>query len=365
MPTIQFEALDTLFFRDGKPFTMGEDNFAEGAFPPSPSVIYGALRTAYIAQNLGKNGKNLDNLITDTEGLVIMDIAYLFEDGSGEHPLRYPMPLDYAELKSNEERKEAIGLKYIENNSTSSPMNYLHYAESHVEQSTDAVFSRSQFENYLEGNTSLQPIKKWLNLIISEPKFGNSRNNETRSTSDDDGNVYRVLMRRLKNEKGTLKIAVSYVFDKSIDFSLIRLGGEGKAVDMKPYRASLDIDNPTFSDKYFKIVFLTTAVLNGIAPDLSFLNGIELQLLAKSVGKPLRIGGWDMAANNGSGAPKSMLSAIPSGSVFCYKILNGKSVDDVVTAFKDIVSLSDERKKEGFGLFKIANLKFNENLIAL
>ena len=365
MPVIQLEALDTLFFRDGKPFTMGEDNFAEGAFPPSPSVIYGALRTAYIAQHLGKNGKTIDDLIADTEGLVINDIAYLFEDGSGEHPLRYPMPLDYAELKSNEEKKEAIGLKYAKNEFTSSSIDYLHYANEHVEQSVDAVFSRSQFETYLEGDTTIQTIKKWSNLIINEPKFGNSRNNETRSTSDDDGNVYRVLMRRFKNEKGILKIAISYDFDKSIDFSLIRLGGEGKAVDMKPYRASLSIDNPTFSDKYFKIVFLTAAILNDIVPNLSFLEGIELNLFAKSVGKPQKIGGWDMAANKGSGAPKSMLSAIPSGSVFCYKILNNKTVEDVVDSLKSIVSLSDERKKEGFGLYKIANLKFNENLIAL
>lgn len=46
---ISLEAIDTLFFRDGKPFTMGEDNFASGIFPPAPSVLYGALRSAYFA----------------------------------------------------------------------------------------------------------------------------------------------------------------------------------------------------------------------------------------------------------------------------------------------------------------------------
>lgn len=51
MPTIEIQALDTLFFRDGKPFDMGDDNWAEGIFPPPPSVIYGALRSAYFAEH--------------------------------------------------------------------------------------------------------------------------------------------------------------------------------------------------------------------------------------------------------------------------------------------------------------------------
>jgi len=47
---IEIKSFDTLFFRDGKPFTMSEDNWADGIFPPPPSVIYGALRAAYFAQ---------------------------------------------------------------------------------------------------------------------------------------------------------------------------------------------------------------------------------------------------------------------------------------------------------------------------
>lgn len=45
---IEIQALGTLFFRDGKPFTMGAETYAEGIFPPLPSTIYGALRTGHI-----------------------------------------------------------------------------------------------------------------------------------------------------------------------------------------------------------------------------------------------------------------------------------------------------------------------------
>jgi CRISPR-associated protein Cmr3 len=49
---IELNPLDTLFFRDGKPFAMGEETWADGIFPPPPSVIYGALRTAWFANNI-------------------------------------------------------------------------------------------------------------------------------------------------------------------------------------------------------------------------------------------------------------------------------------------------------------------------
>ena len=50
--TIQLDALDTLFFKDGKPFSLGEETWADGIFPPPPSVVYGATRTALISSGL-------------------------------------------------------------------------------------------------------------------------------------------------------------------------------------------------------------------------------------------------------------------------------------------------------------------------
>ncbi len=41
---------DVWLFRDGKPFDAGSDHRAQSHFPPLPSVIQGALRSAYIAQ---------------------------------------------------------------------------------------------------------------------------------------------------------------------------------------------------------------------------------------------------------------------------------------------------------------------------
>ena len=44
------QANDTFFFRDGRPFTKGDQSEGYSIFPPLPSTILGALRTAYIAE---------------------------------------------------------------------------------------------------------------------------------------------------------------------------------------------------------------------------------------------------------------------------------------------------------------------------
>ncbi|MGC8977694.1 MAG: type III-B CRISPR module-associated Cmr3 family protein, partial [Candidatus Ratteibacteria bacterium] len=41
----KIKPLDTLFFRDGRPFSMGAETWANPVFPPYPSTVYGAIRT--------------------------------------------------------------------------------------------------------------------------------------------------------------------------------------------------------------------------------------------------------------------------------------------------------------------------------
>lgn len=354
MPTIQLEALDTLFFRDGKPFSMGEETFAEGTFPPSPSVIYGALRTAYIAQNFGKEGKTLDSLIKETEKLVITNIAYNF-DGQ----LRYPMPLDYVERKAKE--NQVVCLSLFENDFSGIKLPYLCIAKEHVEQVNDGLLEESQMGDYLDGNTRNCDIQKWSLFLTLEPKFGNRRNNNTRSTSDDDGNVYRVGMRRLQNENGQLQLIVEYLFEEELQTSILRLGAEGKVVKIKKSNMP-NIQAGTVSEQHFKIVLQSPALFNyGNEPDSQWFAdlGVNVRLLTKVVGKPIKIGGWNLKDEKGNQSPKPMLSATPAGSVYYYEITNNKTVQELLTQTKCIYSISDQRQNEGFGLYKIANLNFN------
>jgi CRISPR-associated protein Cmr3 len=351
MATIQLEALDTLFFKDGKPFSMGEDTQAEGQFPPSPSVIYGALRSAYIAQNLENGTHTLDELIALSENLIITNIVYKYDTN-----ICYPLPLDYAERKSKE--NEAVCLKLTKNTFSGVEQQFLCIANEYVEQVNDGLIESSQFGSYLDGGINTFEIKKWSKLITNESKYGNSRNNETRSTSDDDGNVYRVGMRRLESsDYEKLRIIIEYDFTESIKLGLVKLGAEGKVAIINKDDSEI-ITALNFSDKYFKIVLLSPALfVGGSEPSHNLFNelGYEIKVLTKVVGKSIKIGGWDMVSKQ----PKQMLSAAPSGSVYYYEITNDKTVRQLNDDLAKVHSISDYRQKEGFGLYRIANLHFN------
>ena len=57
MAQIRFEAQDTLFFRDGRPFNQGEGTAAtiNSRFPPSPQTLVGSVRAAW-ARKMGWPG---------------------------------------------------------------------------------------------------------------------------------------------------------------------------------------------------------------------------------------------------------------------------------------------------------------------
>ena len=99
---IRIKALDTLFFRDGKPFYVGEDNVASGIFPPFPTVAYGALRSAYFAGDL--DGLKLANCPGDPTGSLRIKGLYL---QVGED-IYFPLPADCIKLKEEKDNKALL-----------------------------------------------------------------------------------------------------------------------------------------------------------------------------------------------------------------------------------------------------------------
>lgn len=66
---IFIEPTEPLLFRTGRPFTAGENNFAESIFPPTPETLQGALR-AMIATQWGLNSgkaRSADHLFSQPE----------------------------------------------------------------------------------------------------------------------------------------------------------------------------------------------------------------------------------------------------------------------------------------------------------
>ncbi|MCG9968984.1 hypothetical protein L9W92_13160 [Pelotomaculum terephthalicicum JT] len=96
---IRMEALDTLFFRDGKPFSRGDESWASDMFPPNPPVFYGALRSAYFARNPGELSK-ANQPGDPTGGLQIKGLYLQVED-----QVCLPLPLDCVGPKGDRDKK--------------------------------------------------------------------------------------------------------------------------------------------------------------------------------------------------------------------------------------------------------------------
>jgi CRISPR-associated protein Cmr3 len=390
---LQIQAVDTLFFRDGKPFTMGEDSVAEGMFPPMPSVLYGALRSAYFADNIEELDKANEN-DDPTEELVITGVYYLQENIykyisedknippniSTNSKILYPVPLDLA--NRNGEGVIANTISF----SSNSLLNENAYHDIVVE-GYNGFLDSDILNNYLSDEKNGYYPVLIDSIKTKDIKIGIGRDKQLKSVKE--GLLYRTELTRLHEkvnffaEENKTQVAKTSILIKSNfqniatypDF--IRLGGEGKIAkcDEIPI-PKIKFDYLTEIKKYFKLYFLTPAVftnkfelnkneISGSIPDFDTFNletlecewkGIKLKLLSAFVGKYQTVGGFDIKR----GEPKPMQKAIPAGSVYYFEIIdNKKTSKDVISEFHNKSVYTDKNStlyKQGYGITLICNL---------
>lgn len=358
---VEISPLDTLFFRDGKPFTMGEDTWAVTIFPPPPSVVYGALRTAIITQRGGLkefieakgNGEFKDIGSVDKLGSLHLRGVFLKEGNF----CYFPTPRDLVSKKEDRE-KNLFLLELKEKSTTNIDTPYLLYSpiREEVETKTDTFISTLFLRNYLlKDNISLNYRDDFWQL---EPKIGIGRSRV--SLAAEEGKLYRVGMIRLK-EGVSLVVELEGLLGRFEEEGLIRFGGEGKGARYKQIANNpiKDLKSEDFKDrikkainetKMFKLYLATPAFFkNGWYPAwLNKNSGIDLRLLTAAVGKPLSIGGWDIAKRG----PKFMQRMVPAGSVYYFEVTNHAiNADKILATFHGKNICDDENyNKQGFGL---------------
>lgn len=354
--TIHIEAIDTLFFRDGKPFSMGEDVWADGIFPPLPSVIYGALRSAYMFQ---QGVTSPQKVINDKKDFKIHNIYLLVNDKP-----YFTMPLDLVKFKDEDENesKKIYFLKREPLNTGSNETKEILYAplRKKVDELNKGILAANRFKHYLEYNEEKIHVESLTDYIISEPKIGIARDNISRTTSGEaEGKMYRVNMQRLENKNGnSLKIAVEYENLTLDDTGIIRLGGENKSVFYKHIEQSkvpdFHLRPENLKSDILRVYLNTPAILeNGYCPKI-FLNSNDFELLTYAIGKPLFAGGFDMAKK----VPKPMYKAVPAGSVYYLKAKNPHQVFGHLyqnNPFDEIEGFAEQ----GFGKFYIGTTPKN------
>jgi len=349
MNLFKLGSLDTLFFRDGKPFSMGDDTWADGIFPPPPSVIYGALRTAYLSKNISE----FKNVNTDEDKTAKMKISFLSYYLKSK--FYFPCPLDIVKDKANDNSK--YYLLRLKPKSDSFFLNfdlpYILKSEGEVEEA-DGLIEKIALSDYLLHCKPPKSLLEKSKHFLEEPKVGIGRNNETHI--GEDGMLYRVGMKRLYDNFG-LVVGIN---DLTLsEEGIMRLGGEGKSVVFSSKTADKPIEPPIFklpeklSGDYFKVYLSTPAIFkDGWQPSHDIVGGAEL--IAAAVGKPIHVGGFDMKPKNGKKPrPKPMRRAVPAGSVYYYK----GTLDQAKQIHLNPISDDAQDCLQGFGIALIGDIK--------
>ena len=359
----KIEPLDTLFFRDGRPFSMGAETWANPVFPPYPSTLYGAIRTWLIFEkgNLEdfKNGKFKEEIGTTTEkGKLKIKGPFV----ALENNLFFPVPNDMLSNNARNARLVSVGLLKKPNCLISD-----YCLEKMLINKTDLLLDNVDgfidifsLKDYLAAKEVDLSFVEKNEIFFSEKKTGIKRNRKTLSSEEEC--LYRVPMIRLKKEANFfVEIDGLNSYPKE---GIIQFGGEGKIVKIEQFNndplATLRNLNFEFKDKIFKLYLATPCIFkNGWYPSWikpenfeGEYNGVKLRLVGCAIGKFNLIGGWDLAGKK----PKVMYKAVPAGSVYYFKILADTSIEKVKETFH-LQNISDINSEEGFGLSLVGEVK--------
>jgi len=361
---IEIDAIDTLFFRDGKPFSMREETWADGMFPPNPTVIRGALRSLWFSQS-PKAFQNFKNGGPDpTDALSINGIALRRKTNGNVEDL-LPAPKDMVITNPDLKQAELLSIKESQNTLASSlPLasQFTYLGSEKVAAIESAFVDKNSFLRYLnlQGKFQITSIE---DIITSEPKVGIGRNNISLTTEE--GQLYRVDMKRLQTNLGpdAANITILVDFDnlEIPETGFLKLGGEGKVVSYQKADSFLpDHQFGLNESKCFKLVLLTLAIfekgwkakwMEDSTAMKERLGDLKIELVAAAIGGKQAVSGFDMKTRK----DKETKYVVPAGSVYVLKILNEnldkQAVEEKLRqAFKSPVSDDTEYNKQGFGV---------------
>ena len=354
MMIYKVKAIDQLFFRSPAPFEAGGGSqFLASYFPPIPSTYAGAFRM--FDPDLTKDGK-AKRLRVGYNGLLYqgafcfpqpLDLLTISEsDGEEEAPFdsiqkHYDLekliikkappsnfPLDYYLVR---EKPKAGDDEDKETDEEEGKKNF----------PEDLYISKQKLEAYLnEDNTPLSGFSL-SDHLTKEAKLGIEIGKDGIT---EEGMLYQIEMIRPKDkDDNDWELAVDVRGIKMGEKSTyVRLGGEAKVAQIKELNQTLDLEIAASDSECFKLYFATPAIFkNGWLPrwikedmtgSFSYKGKkVKVELLAAAVGKSMPIGGFgnfvvkdpDKKKIVHKARPREMRYAIPAGSVYYFKIIEG------------------------------------------
>ena len=372
---IEIKPLDTVFFRDAKPFNMGVQTWADSVFPPAPSVFMGVLRTAY----LGQTGVSVKQMLEDTKDLKIKGVFL-----KRNYPL-FPIPADLIDFDknddgSNKKDNKPTLLNLKQNHLISNyPLPYVLKSNDNrkiKELAGKAFIDDLTLEDYLNAKT----IESYIDIsecMTDEPKVGIGRDNSTFITEE--GKLYRVGMQRMEGEmKGNAprssiddrQLSFIVEYEQLSNFKLgttTKVGAEGKLASLIEVKEPFNIPVPNFDSTLLKLYFATPAIFekgwlpNWLSADGTFSKhpeaNVEVRLIACALNKQTQIGGFDMEL----GVPKPMYKVVPAGSIYYLETKSRENTQQLAEVLHAKCIADFGKAKEGFGLCYVGKVNYEIN----
>ena len=385
--TLFLEPSDVLLFRDGRSFSAG-DQLATGHFPPHPTTVYGALRSALLSQgqadfhkaDFGLEGTPLGKVVGTKTRLGTMSLtafSLAHRSGDGVEAL-YPVPGDVLINKEDKGKpfadvrgtylvpvqRAASGPDLA--GRTNMPEGLLPLWPSVSAGSDNPTYTSGEgwipagpYAQLLQGK--LQALQHAIppgQLYSAEPRTSVMIDAEARTATE--GHLFSVQFTRPHEGVGFLVEVEAPALDLA-PTGWLRLGGEARAVRYETVAEDSAQLPPGAKDttasegSCLKLTLVTPAPFSGgwlpdgFDPDTlrGQVGGVSCQLVGAAVGKPQHLGGWDVAA----GRPKPTRRAVPAGSTYFVEVDSTEQRRELLQRRTPVSLIQDDDfQQQGLGL---------------
>ena len=326
MKTFKLTPLDTLFFRDGRPFNLGETGQLEvsGTFPPSPTTVVGALRAAF-ARGQDWSAGDWDDTLKKVLGNHHETLGQLSFHGPfimRKDKALFPAPLHLlGKLVETENDKGKMWqiVRLCPGASLETDI-----GRARLPEKVEDIEGAKELSGYLTGEgmrrvlAGEKPESSHIipqhNLWNTEPRVGIKRDPKSRTTKED--SLYNIGHVRLL-EGVSLGVQVSGLPEGWHPQSPALLGGESRMAWLEE-TDKLELPEapelPENGTVRYTVTFITPGKLEGDGWKTSGdkLADLPGEVISACIGKPLMIGGWNSLKQE----PLPLTAYLPAGSTW-------------------------------------------------
>lgn len=366
MVHIHLNPLDTLFFRDSRPFVAGDDGFAEGGLP-LPLSIYGAIGSYYLEAkgislaDFKKKGDaklgTFSDSLANNNGLRIKgpflckdNVPYfappanLWRTKAAPKP-KLLLPRETGDLEEKTDLSSKLAHPIFSGST------------SHLEP-YEGYISKKDLINYFVGKIPIRLETHAESAFFSiESRTGHQIKSDTGTVAD--GMLYSSrhlrfddCMRRERRSQTSLMVIAEQLEENEFTLPSYCMGGERRSLKVTAVEPTAPLFPPMSyevierikSEKKFFLYLATPALFTGGWKPQLFAG---VTLVGAAVGKPRFISGWQNLANK----PRALLKMVPAGAVYFYRIdsMSDSKIQQFLTDYHFNKSISDYYPNAGFG----------------